>query len=169
MQQDGFGQIHLPNGPCRDSPTLQLSAQLTVVVAEAPFHDQSLVLQGCQFLNCRPDAFHRQGGVDDISEQDQAFGPVTFQESSQPGHRGVDDSEWHQLPSRAARPGLPEVQVRDGQASTARKPYGPPGIEQHIVMEVEPVGGHGANTLAGSGGSDEEGRLTHPLFSALLL
>jgi hypothetical protein len=60
------------------------------------------------------------------------------------------------------------VQVRDGQASTARKPYGPAGIEQDIVLELKPVGGHGATSLAGGGGSDEEGRLTLPSFLAIV-
>jgi hypothetical protein len=49
-----------------------------------------------------------------------------------------------------------------------RKPYGPPGIEQHIVLEVKPVGSHGATSLAGGGGSDEEGRLTLPSFLAIV-
>jgi hypothetical protein len=31
-------------------------------------------------------------------------------------------------------------------------------------VEVEPVGGHGGDSLAGGGVSDEEGQFTHPRF-----
>ncbi len=164
MKQHRFGQIHLPDGPHFDSPTLQLSAQLTVVVAQAPLQHHPFLFQGCQFPDCRLDAFHGQGGVDNVAEQDEAFRTVSLQKSSQPSHRVVENTQWHQLPSGPAHPSLAEVQVCDSQASTAWKPSGPACIELDIVVEVEPVGGHGGDSLAGGGVSDEEGQFTHPRF-----
>jgi hypothetical protein len=60
------------------------------------------------------------------------------------------------------------VQVGHRKASAARQPHGPPSIEHRIVLELKPVGGHGATSLAGGGGSDEEGRLTLPSFLAIV-
>ena len=78
--QHGFGQIHLSGGPNRDSPAGQLPGELTVVVSQAPIHHEALSLQGCELLHCRLDSVEGQGGVDDVTQQDEALGTIGFEQ-----------------------------------------------------------------------------------------
>jgi hypothetical protein len=93
--------------------------------------------------------------VDDVTQQDEALGPVVFEQGFQTGHRRVASRQRHQLPPCPTRPSLPEVQVGHREASAARQPHGAPSIKHRIVLELKPFSHHVGQTLAPARASDE--------------